>query len=39
LELIGSPHASRVLANLAKGDPEADLTLDAKASLDRMANH
>jgi WD40 repeat protein len=37
LERIGTPQARRVLEKLARGDPEARLTADAKASLDRLA--
>lgn len=37
LEYIGSPQARQVLARLAKGAPEARLTLEAKASLERLA--
>jgi hypothetical protein len=36
LEDIGSPPARRSLAELAKGTPEARLTREAKASLDRL---
>jgi hypothetical protein len=37
LERIGSPEARRVLAELAKGVPEARLTWEAKATLERLA--
>jgi WD40 repeat protein len=36
LEHIGTPEASRVLDGLAQGAPEARLTRDARASLDRL---
>jgi hypothetical protein len=36
LELIGTPAARRLLANLAKGAPEALLTREARVSLDRL---
>ena len=37
LEQIGAPEAEAVLKELAKGDPEARLTREAKAALDRLA--
>jgi WD40 repeat protein len=37
LERIGTPHARRVLQHLASGAPEARLTREAKASLERLA--
>jgi RNA polymerase sigma factor (sigma-70 family) len=37
LEDIGSTQAQQVLTTLAKGDPEARLTREAKASLERLA--
>jgi WD40 repeat protein len=36
LEHIGTPEAQQVLESLAKGAPEARLTQEAKASLDRL---
>jgi hypothetical protein len=36
LELIGSPAARQVLATLAGGAPEAQLTLEAKTALERL---
>ena len=36
LERIGSPDARRVLEALAKGVPEARLTREAKAALERL---
>jgi WD40 repeat protein len=35
LELIGTPEARRILTNLSHGAPEARLTAEAKASLER----
>jgi hypothetical protein len=37
LELAGYPEARRLLGSLAKGAPEARLTQEAKASLERLA--
>ena len=37
LEHIGSPEARRLLEDLAMGTPEARLTREAKASLERLA--
>jgi WD40 repeat protein len=37
LEYIGTPAAREVLATLARGAPEARLTQEAKASLDRLS--
>jgi RNA polymerase sigma factor (sigma-70 family) len=37
LERIGTPEAQQVLESLAKGSPEARLTQEAKASLERLA--
>ena len=37
LERIGTPEARQVLAKLADGAPEARLTQEAKASLQRLA--
>jgi hypothetical protein len=37
LEHIGTPEAKQVLQNLAKGAPEARLTQEAKASLERLS--
>jgi RNA polymerase sigma factor (sigma-70 family) len=37
LEDVGTPQARQVLETLAKGEPEARLTLAAKASLQRLA--
>ncbi len=37
LEHIGTPEAQVVLKTLAKGDPDARLTQEAKASFDRLA--
>jgi len=37
LEHIGTPEAKEVLQNLAKGAPEARLTQEAKASLERLS--
>jgi RNA polymerase sigma factor (sigma-70 family) len=37
LERVGAPEARRVLAELAKGVPEARLTQEAKAALERLA--
>ncbi len=37
LEHIGTAEARQVLAGLAKGAPEARLTQEAKASLERLA--
>jgi hypothetical protein len=37
LERIGTPSACQMLEGLAKGAPEARLTRDARASLDRLA--
>jgi hypothetical protein len=39
LELAGTPEARQVLERLAKGAPQAQLTQDAKASLERLARH
>jgi hypothetical protein len=36
LEQIGSPEAREILAGLARGFPAADLTVEAKAALERM---
>jgi hypothetical protein len=36
LEQIGSPEARAILAGLARGDPGADLTVEAKAALGRL---
>ena len=36
LEQIGSPEAREMLAGLARGFPAADLTVEAKAALERM---
>jgi WD40 repeat protein len=36
LERVGTPEAKQVLEELAKGDPDAQLTRDAKATLDRL---
>ncbi len=36
LELIGTQEARRVLRNLARGAPEAQLTLEAKTALERL---
>ena len=36
LEHIGTPEAKQVLQTLAKGAPEARLTQEAKASLERL---
>jgi hypothetical protein len=38
LERIGTPEAREVLKNLTKGAPDARLTKEAKASLNRLAN-
>ena len=38
LEHIGTPEARKVLESLAKGTPEALLTSEAKASLDRLSH-
>jgi hypothetical protein len=37
LERIGTPEAKQVLEDLAKGDPDAPLTQEAKATLKRLA--
>ncbi len=37
LEIAGTPEARQVLEQLAKGAPEARLTQEAKASLERLA--
>ena len=37
LEQMGSPDARQLLQRLAQGAPEARLTLEAKASLERLA--
>ena len=37
LEYIGTPEAQAVLKELAQGAPEARLTQEAKAALDRLA--
>ena len=37
LERLGTPAAKELLESLAKGDPNARLTRDAKASLERLA--
>jgi hypothetical protein len=37
LEHIGTPVAKQLLEDLAKGDPDAQLTRDAKATLKRLA--
>ena len=37
LERIGTPGALALLADVAKGDPAARLTRDAKASLERLS--
>ena len=37
LEQIGTPEAQHVLRSLAQGAPEARLTREAKASLNRLA--
>ncbi|HMC63737.1 MAG TPA: hypothetical protein VKI65_02250 [Gemmataceae bacterium] len=37
LEYIGTPEARKVLARVAQGAPEARLTQEAKASLERLA--
>jgi WD40 repeat protein len=39
LEQIGSPEARRLLETLASGVPEARLTREAKASLQRLGHH
>jgi len=39
LETIGTPQARRILERLAKGAAGARLTVDAKASLQRLAQH
>jgi hypothetical protein len=36
LEYLGTPAAERLLRSLAKGMPEARLTQEAKASLERL---
>jgi hypothetical protein len=36
LEHIGTPAAQQLLAELAKGDPEARLTRESQASLERV---
>jgi hypothetical protein len=36
LEHIGTPEARQVLETMAKGEPEARMTREAKAALDRM---
>ena len=36
LERIGTPEARQILLSLAKGAPEAALTQEAKASLERL---
>jgi hypothetical protein len=36
LEMVGTPEARKVLGELAKGAPEAELTRQAKAALDRL---
>jgi hypothetical protein len=36
LSIIGTPAAADMLAALAKGNPEAQLTREAKATLDRL---
>ena len=38
LEQIGTPEARKVLETLAAGDPDAALTLEAKATLRRLEN-
>jgi len=38
LERIGNPEAQQVLENLTKGAPDARLTKEANASLNRLAN-
>src|SRR5262249_12242616 len=38
LERIATPEAERVLEGLAKGDPDAPLTRDARATLKRLAS-
>jgi hypothetical protein len=37
LEHLGTPEAQQVLESLAQGAPEARLTQEAKASLERLA--
>jgi hypothetical protein len=37
LERVGTPEAQRVLAVLARGAPEARMTREARASLERLA--
>jgi WD40 repeat protein len=37
LERVATAEARQVLSSLAKGDPDADLTRDAKAALERLA--
>ncbi len=37
LEALGTPEARRVLEGLTDGDPEAPLTVEARASLERLA--
>ena len=37
LELIGNGDAKKVLEAVAKGAPDAELTQEAKAALDRLA--
>jgi hypothetical protein len=37
LELIGSPQAREILARLAAGAPDAELTVQAKAALSRLS--
>ena len=36
LEKVGTPEARQVLEDLARGDPAAALTREARASLDRL---
>ncbi|HEV2949760.1 MAG TPA: hypothetical protein VGX70_20455, partial [Gemmataceae bacterium] len=38
LELAGTPEAQKVLKTLSQGAPEARLTQEAKASLERLAH-